>query len=176
MRWMRWALVVAVCAVSLAVPGDAFAKEIIINPPGSAGANEYSEVIPSSAGNVAPPSGGPSSPTSGSLASLSRGRVGATRLDRLGKDGQAAAAFAAASAPARVPASPSAAGLGGPPNAGTPASSGSAVSGLSRALTGSDAGGLGLLLPLLLATALVGAIGIAGWRVRRRPQPSQLGA
>jgi hypothetical protein len=50
------------------------------------------------------------------------------------------------------------------------------VSGLWRALSGSDAGGLGLLLPLLLVTSLVAAIVLGLARRRRGAGPPELGA
>jgi hypothetical protein len=171
MRWMRWALVVCACAALLGASSAALAKTIIINPPGSAGANEYSEVIPSSAGNVAPPSGGSGSGKSASgITRLGQGRVGVARLQHLGGDGRSAAAFAASSAP-----TPAQSVHGG---AGSPAASpnGSASAGIANALTGSDSGGLGSLLPLLLATVLVAAIGIVVADLRRRAQPRPPGA
>jgi hypothetical protein len=173
MRWMRWAIVICACAASLGAPSAALAKEIIINPPGSAGANEYSEVIPSAAGNVSPPSGGGGSGNSASgVTPLGQGRAGIARLRHLGSDGRAAAALAASGAPTPAPSSKTRAGSGSP----AVTSNGSASAGLASALTGSDAGGLGLALPLLLATCLIGAIGIVASRLRRREGPTELNA
>jgi len=173
---MRWASLVIVCLASLMLAGAALAraKTVIINPPGSAGANEYSEVIPSSSGNVSPPSvdGGSSHVAPGGLASIGHGRVGVARLQALGNQGHAAAALAAATAPSRAPGAP--AGTGSSRSSAPPAPAdtpGSAASGLAHVLTGSDAGGLGVLLPLLLATALVGAVGLVLARARRATQP-----
>ena len=173
MRRTRWALVVIASTVFAGVPSGVLAKTIIINPPGSAGANEYSEVIPSSAGNVTPPSGGGGSgkPASG-ITPLGRGRAGVVRLQHLGSDGRSAAAFAASSAPTPAPSARNRGGSGRP--AASP--NGSASAGIASTLTGSDAGGLGWLLPLLFATALLGAVGILAARFRRSAQPPQHGA
>jgi hypothetical protein len=179
MQWMQRALVAMLFALLLALPGQALA--LTIAPPGKSGADQYFETIPTSTGNAAPPGSIPGSSGGGSrsLAELGRGRTGAARLARLGKDGTAAAALAAAT----VPQAPSSSTGGKPesssanPNAGSAtATGGSATSGLSRALTGSDEGGLGLLLPLLLATTLLAAIGVIGMRLRRRGHPPELGA
>jgi hypothetical protein len=175
MRWTRWALAGVLLAISLATSGGAFAKSIIINPPGSAGANEYSEVIPSSAGNIAPPSvgGGSGRVSPGALASLGRGRAGIARLEDLGNQGRSAAALAAATAPPRAPSgSGTTRSSGATPIAG---SGGSATSGVLHVATGSDAGGLGLLMPLLLGTPLVVAIGVALARMRARIRSLQPG-
>jgi hypothetical protein len=168
MRWMRWALIVSALGLPIALPANAFA--LVLAPPGHAGANQYFEVIPTSAGNAAPPGsvsgsgsaqGGPQA-----LAPFGKGRSGDTKLAKLGKDGQAAAALAASTAPSV----PGATGRAGTSSLnGATSQGGSASGGVADALTGSDAGGLGLLLPLLLATALVAALGIAAARLRRRP-------
>lgn len=181
MRRMRWAIAAITCGVWLAIPTGALAtKYIIINPPGSAGPNEYSEVIPSSAGNVAPPSSGGATGTAArkDISGIGGGGAGVKALSRLGSTGKAAAAFAAATAPARpTPAQPrgtTTSGLGS--NTGSVSPGGSVSAGLADALTGSDAGGLGLLLPLLLATAVVAALGIGATRLRGRGRPPELGA
>lgn len=168
MRWMRRASILIFCAVSLAAPGEAFA--LTIAPPGKAGADQYFETIPSSAGNVAPPGGG----TGGSgpaQAPLGQGRAGIAKLVRLGQDGRAAAAFAATSAPSPAHGAPAGGAARVPDGQG-----GSASGALARVLTGSDAGGLGLVLPLLLATSLIAAIGLAAARRRRQGGPPELSA
>jgi len=165
MRWMRWALILLGLAVLLAVPADAVA--LVLAPPGHAGTNQYVEVIPTSAGNAAPPGSvsGSGTATAGpqALADLGRGASADAHLAKLGKDGQAAAALAASTAPAPVL---RAGGRHGSDRSANPA--GSASGGVTDVLTGSDAGGLGLLLPLMLATALVVVLGIGAMRVRRR--------
>jgi hypothetical protein len=167
-RWMRWAPTSIVIAVSLALAGPASAGVLV--PPGHAGANQYFEVIPTSAGNAAPPGSVDGSGTaeagSQALAGFGKGRTGDAQLAKLGKDGQAASALAASTAPRTKGAQPGA----------VPASGGGSLgSGISRALTGSDSGGLGLVLPLLLGTALVAALGIIAARLRRGPRSSHPG-
>lgn len=182
MRRMRRALIAVVFAAVLAVPGQALALHLA--PPGKAGADQYFETVPTSAGNAAPPSGGA---TNGhALAQLGHGRVGAARLSHLGKTGQAAAALAAATAP--TPASRLAANgrgatgrganVSGANGSGAGASTTisqpqakSAVSAIVDALAGSDDGGLGLALPLLLVTALIVALGLGLVALRRRDRP-----
>jgi hypothetical protein len=168
MRGMGWAPLVVVCAFSLALP--AYAPARVLAPPGHAGANQYFEVIPTSAGNAAPPGSIRGSGSAGggpqALATLGRGRSGDSRLARLGKDGKAAAALAASTAPAAVPGERIGRGTASvPPSA---SGGGSVASGVAKALTGSDTGGLGLLLPVLLATGLVVALGITAARLRQR--------
>jgi hypothetical protein len=167
----------------LAVPPSALAS-VVLSPPGHDGANQYSEVIPTSGGNAAPPgsvrgSGNPNgSPRA--LAGFGQGRGTDARLAKMGKDGQAAATLAAATAPSPVSGvtggsanSSGSSGVAGgsaqhsAPQATTSSPGGSAVSGIASALTGSDGGGLGLLLPLLLATVLVAVVGLTGLGLRR---------
>lgn len=175
MRRMRRALLMIVAAAVLCVPGQAFA--LTLNPPGQAGANQYSEVIPTSVGNASPPQGGASN--GHALAHLGQGAKGSARLSHLGKTGAAAAALAAATAP--TPASNATAGAGkgagggssrpvhtGPGGVVSQPQGSSSVSALVSTLTGSDDGGLGLLLPLLLVTGLVVALGVALLALRRR--------
>jgi hypothetical protein len=168
MRMKRWALILTLGAVSLALPGQVLAASIA--PPGKAGADQYFETLPSSGGNVAPPTGNGST-GSGTLTRIGQGRQGAAGLTHLGHDGVAAAALAAATAPTpaahRGPAGAS--GALAPGGAST-------ASALSHVLTGSDSGGLGIVLPLLLATSVIAALGLAGARLRRRGDPPQLGA
>jgi hypothetical protein len=169
MRWMRWGLI-AISTTGLAtVPTTASA--LVLAPPGHSGANQYVEVIPTSGGNAAPPGtvrGSGGNPSPHALMPFGQGARGDARLAKLGKDGQAAAALAASTAPVPAPAAERAT-----PNASAAATAGggSVASGLSHALGSSDTGGLGLLLPLLLATALLVALGIvaAGFRSRGRP-------
>jgi hypothetical protein len=164
---MRWALIWTVVAMATALPGDAFAA--VLAPPGHAGAQQYFETIPTSQGDAAPPGsvGGTGNPSASSakLAHFGQGRLGDQRLAKLGKDGQAAAGLAAASAPSAIP---GVTGQDGKALAASSGAGGSTGTGVSNALTGSDAGGLGLLLPLLLATALIAALGVVIVGLRRR--------
>ena len=160
--------------LSLTVPAQAFA--IVLAPPGKAGADQYFETIPTSAGNAAPPAGGtPGTPTPGTtLATTSNGRAGERGLTKLGHDGQAAAALAAATAP------PSTHGLTSGGSASSAAgsasaanTSGSASVGVGDLLSGSDSGGIGLFLPLTMLLGLAGAIFVAIRRGRSHPEPPQ---
>jgi hypothetical protein len=162
MRWMRGAILSVVIFGLVSIPAEASPR--VLAPPGHAGAQQYFETIPTSAGNAAPPGSisGSGNATAGpsALARLGHGRRGDTQLALLGKDGQAAAGLAASTAPSRVPT-----GSAPPPTSGGPG--GSIASGISHALTGSGTGGLGIALPLLLATALVAALGILAARLWR---------
>ncbi len=183
MRWMRRAPIFIACAVSLTLPGEALALSIV--PPGKSGADQYFETIPTSSGNAAPPPGGGSSGKGGAtnpsrgraLTQLGQGRTGTARLARLGKDGQAAAALAAATGPSPAPKASERSVLGnsvGPRRETAPLQGESGGSAVSQTLTGSDAGGLGPLLPLLLGTTLIAALGFAAARLRRRSRPPDL--
>ena len=178
-RLIRRASILISFALLLALPAEA-AAVLYLTPPGKSGADQYFETIPTSSGNAAPPGSisGSANTGSQSLSQLGKGGAGAAALNRLGTEGAAAAALAATTAPPPVPgASASHHGTPQSISAGTaPAASGSASSGLSRALTGSDDGGLGLLLPLLLGTSLIVAVGVALTRVGRHPRPPELGA
>jgi hypothetical protein len=185
MRWMRRAGVSLVFAVLLAVPSVAGA--LTLAPPGKAGASQYFETIPTSSGSAAPPQGG----GSGHAASVAIGNgvAGSHALAKLGSDGHAAAALAAATAPVVAASSGKQGGAsagsqpsGSKPPARSTAAGGSATSqpggsavvGLTNAVTGSDQGGIGLFLPLLMVLTLAAAVW-AGIRNARRPggPPSQ---
>jgi hypothetical protein len=49
------------------------------------------------------------------------------------------------------------------------------ASGLARVLTGSDTGGLGVAMPLLVVTTLLAMLGIVGTRLARRFRSSPPG-
>jgi hypothetical protein len=179
---------IACLGALLLYPSMGFAAVLV--PPGKSGASQYYETIPTSQGGASPPGSGPhTSSPSGALSKIGQGRAGSTGLSRLGKNGQAAAALAKATAPA----------VGGDPAAGSGKSSrgaagsaassadtrtsssrlaplagqassshtGSAGSAVADALAGS--GGLGVLLPALMGASLVAAAAIGMWRIRRRP-------
>ena len=159
-----------VAAVLGGVPGAAAAKTYA--PPGKAGTSEYSETLPASGGNVSPPAMGGGNRTGAQLSALGSGKAGARKLEKLGKTGQSAAAFAQATAPARVPGSH----LSAPsPKASSAVESGqadgSAIGGVLRLLGGADSGGIGVFLPLLLAFTLGVAVTVVVWRGRQRRWP-----
>lgn len=165
MRRTRWAPIVGTFFVSLAASTQATAATILA-PPGHAGANQYVEVIPTSSGNAAPPGSvtGSGSATAGpsALAHLGQGRAADARLAKLGNDGKAAAALAASTAPSGAGRTANGAAAQSAPQGS------SAAGGVASALAGSDSGGLGILLPLLLATALIAAAGVISARLARR--------
>ena len=174
MRSARLATIVISCVASLAIPGLALA--VSVAPPGKAGASQYFETIPSSGGNVAPPQAGAPASTH-NMSQLGRGRTGVAKLAMLGPAGRQAAilAEATAPAPARLGLAVSPLGIASvEPGQSKPQST---VAALLAALTGSDAGGLGVILPLLLAAALVFAAGlvVAGVRTRRPPPHTTAG-
>jgi hypothetical protein len=174
MRWMRGAILLVTISGLISVP--AAASPLVLAPPGHAGANQYFETIPTSSGNAAPPGSvrgsGNATASPAALSALGQGRRGDQRLARLGKNGQAAAVMAASTAPTPVAGAP---GASTSPVTHGPGPAGSIASGISHVLTGSDAGGLGVALPLLLATALIAALGVLAARLWRRT-PSQPGA
>jgi hypothetical protein len=174
---LRSRLVVALGAVMMLLAFAPVAGAIVLEPPGKAGANQYSETIPTAGGNTTPPQGAGTPPAGGgTLATLGRGRAGEARLARRGSDGRAAAALAAATAPP---------GTATPPNARTSSNaaanavlaphSNSPLSTILRALTGSDNGGIGALLPLLLAATLAAVVGLRVWTRRQRTDTPDLG-
>jgi hypothetical protein len=149
--------VVLLVGFALAFPPTALAQQTIA-PPGKSGADQYFETIPSAKGNVAPPGGGGSAGGSGGS-----GSSGIRSLARLGKDGRSAAALAAATAPRSTA-----------HDAGqsTPAANGrSPMSSFTKLIGGTDTGGIGIVLPILLAAILALAIALALVKVRRRCDP-----
>jgi hypothetical protein len=167
MGWVRGATVSLFSVLLLALPGESLALKL--TPPGKSGTDQYFETIPTSAGNAAPPTG-KSGGGDTAVARLGQGRAGVTRLTHLGKDGQAAASLAAATAPSSTSKGPSGA-VGGltPPGDSAPGA-------IAHALIGSDTGGLGLALPLLLATCLIAAGGLFAWKLRHGSDQPELPA
>jgi hypothetical protein len=157
-------LIAACFAGALVLPGQALA--VTLAPPGHAGASQYSETIPTSRGNAAPPSSGSNvSGRSGNsaIAQLGHGGAGVSSLSHLGKTGQAAAALAAATAPARV---------NGPKTASATSAGQSPTSAVLHALSGVD-GGMGIALPILLATALLAGFTLIAAQRPRRGEPPE---
>jgi hypothetical protein len=172
-RVMSLVLAMALLSAAPAVAG----KTKVYAPPGKAGSSQYSEVVPTGGGNVQTPAMGAANPTAKQISSLGAGGTGLRKLSKLGKQGAAAAQFAQQTAPAIVH---STHGLNGPsaPSGGKPAkaaplspTNGSAITGITSVLGGSDAGGIGVLLPLLLAFCLGAAVALSVARVRRERRP-----
>jgi hypothetical protein len=175
MKFVRRASVLLFSAFLLAAPSEAFA--LSLTPPGKSGTDQYFETIPTSAGNAAPPQGGGIGSGNGgshALSQLGHGTAGTRGLSHLGKDGQAAAGLAAATAPANGSGRGVAPGNSAGSHGLNAVQGESASSGIADALTGSDAGGIGLVLPLLLGTSLIVAIGLAAWKIRRGGGPPEL--
>jgi hypothetical protein len=173
MGWVRGATVLLFSVLLLALPGEALALKL--TPPGKSGTDQYFETIPTSAGNAAPP-GGKSGGGNGAVAQLGQGHAGVSRLAHLGKDGQAAASLAAATAPSSASGTGSGkTGKGASPTGGALTPPGDSAPGaIARALTGSDSGGLGLALPLLLVTVLIAAGGLLAWKLRQGSDQPEL--
>lgn len=171
MRLIRMTAAVLVTALLIAVPAEAGQTKTYA-PPGKAGSSQYAEVVPTGGGNVQTPAMSGGNPSSKQISSLGAGKTGVRKLAKLGKQGAAAAQFAQQTAPAAI----SSHGLQGPVGASgstTPlnASGGSAFSGITHLLGGSDTGGIGVFLPLLLAFGLGAAVAVSVLRVRRARQP-----
>lgn len=151
-------------------------------PPGNSAANQYTEAYPTQGGSKPARDRGHATPAK------ALGADNAKRLEAQGADGRAAAELAAATAPATTlqagrevqgGASPAAGGTenpngktaGGGVERGGGSGSPSGSSGLGKVVeqaTGSSSsGGLGLLLPLLIAAALVWSV-LYSMRRRRR--------
>jgi hypothetical protein len=144
----------------------------IYAPPGKAGTSEYSEVVPTAGGNVLPPAVSGGNPTAAQISRIGSGKAGVHKLAALGKQGAAAAQFAQQTAP--VTTTPSAAN---PRSATHPytvrlrSAGGSAMSGLTDLVGGSDVDGIGAILPLLLAFGLGATAAVSALRLRRGRQP-----
>ena len=158
-----------VLAASSAIP--AFAQESqVVAPPGNSGVQEYLEVVPSAGGDR--PAGRGGGQEAGRAAPTPREVLGtrtARALNRLGPDGRAAAAVAAAGAPNDARAAK--------PDRHKPASGsrpvtaeadGGGAEAVAGALAGSG-GGMGLGFPLLLLGTLAMALALlASRRAARR--------
>jgi hypothetical protein len=127
-------------------------------PPGNSAASQYHETLPGAGGNEQTRDIGGEG---GRAPAKVLGHANAARLEALGPEGRAAAQFAAQSAPNNTARQPH--GVGGASNP----SGSSALSQVLGQLTGSSgSGGMGLLLPLLIAMTIVGAAAYALGRRR----------
>jgi hypothetical protein len=160
MRLTRPTVALVVASALAVLPAAAQAVEYA--PAGKAGANEYVETLPASGGNIAPPANGTSSGST--LTQSSAAKAAQRKLKKLGTNGQAAVQFADATAPTLVPVVP-------PRHRQSEtvvSPSGSALTGFLHVIGGSDAGGIGAFMPLLLAFGLGAAVAFSVVRVRRR--------
>ena len=159
---------------SSAVPASGQEAQVVA-PPGNSGVQEYLEVVPAAGGDRLAPGGGQAAPTHGEAGRTSPtprevfGPRTARALSRLGPDGRAAAALAAAGAPSDARAAgrnPTKTAL----RRGSVTSEADAgrAEAVASALAGSG-GGMGLAFPLLLLGTLTTALGLlATRRVTRR--------
>lgn len=156
------------CIALLAAPGAALAARGTV-PPGVSGASQYTESLPGAGGEESTKAMVESTPADrgegGGKGGAPAGTLGtedAEKLEALGPEGKAAAGLAAAG---------TGGGNGGTGDgvAGTASGSSGGGSGVAQVvgrLSGSDgSGGMGLLLPLLIAMAVIAA---AGYLIGRR--------
>lgn len=145
--------------MALLIPATASAAAPRAMPPGVSGANQYIETLPGPAGNVPTESLGGEGRGKRTPAQV-LGRSEAAQLEALGPDGRAAARLAAATAPGRGD------GRAGGREATNP-SGASPVNQIVGQVSGtSGSGGMGLLLPALIASAAVAAAAYALGRRR----------
>lgn len=150
-----WVATVAVVAFGM-VPSVATGQTLV--PPGNSAINQYKETLPAPGGNVTADSGGDRSPAQ------VLGSENARRLEQLGADGRAAAALAASTAPEGSAGTRR--GGSGPANDDDVAGESSGLSEVLRQATGSSSSGeMGLLLPLVIVAAGLGA---AAYAITRR--------
>jgi hypothetical protein len=166
MARIRIAIVLGITSLMLGLAGAAQAKDV---PPGLAGAEQYVETTPTVTGGN-PTSGGGGGGAGANSPGAVIGHANADRLSALGAEGQATARLAAEGAPKGARS-----GDGG----GASAQSGSSPSGVRQVigeLTGtSSSGGMGPLLPLLIASGAIAAVAFGIGR-RRAGRASQLDA
>lgn len=170
---IRIPIATLVLLATLALPAVGAAASKV--PPGVSGANQYTETLPGPGGNTRAGDDG-----SGKTPAQAVGKRNAAKLEALGAEGRAAAQLAAETAPAGN----AGGGQGGTVQGGgaqgqASGGSGSNASGSSRldqvlsqvtGTGGSDSGGMGLLLPLLIAAALLMAA-VYAFNRRRTARP-----
>ena len=122
----------------------------LLVPPGKAGANQYFETIPGAAGNLAPPRPRPTAQdlNRATWAGSGKGTAVAPALARFGAHGSAAAKLAAATA---LPSGTHAHDLRAPHGESPPLA-------IASMLAGSDAGGMGPLLAILLVAVVAAGV------------------
>ncbi len=150
-------VVLAAPAPGFAAPAPGFAATTV--PPGNSEIDQYTETLPGAAGNQ--PTGGSGGGAVGGTKSTGGPVLSpavAQKLRRRGPAGRAVAKLTEATAP-RLPAST---------ESGRGQGSGSGLDAVARTVSGSDGGGLGILLPLILGgvTAAAVAYMLLRWRAR----------
>jgi hypothetical protein len=136
-------------------------------PPEQSGANQYTEALPGAGGNE--PTGtvgvGRGGPPGKAI-----GKQNAEKLEQLGPEGQAAAELAAEAAPAAAASSPAKGSpSGGNPEGRTDPDGASRSGQILSQLAGSDSGGMGPLLPLVIVLAAGAAVAFLVLRRRATP-------
>jgi hypothetical protein len=137
----------------LAIPTGA-AAAIVNIPPGVSGANQYAETLPGPGGNQRTDHRDTPAPAK------ALGKKNAAKLEAMGPEGQAAAELAAESAPTTHPANSGRSGSGktggGQRASGTSDSGSSGLKQVLGQVTGSSSDeGMGVLLPLLIASSVI---------------------
>jgi hypothetical protein len=167
----------AVALLAISTPAVAVAHEKNVTPPGNSAVIQYVESVPTangsrpsgtfhqkSAGAVVGKGGSGGSGGSGGANGSTIPTATARGLGHQGPNGRAAEALASATAPTAARGVRTAAG--NVPQSG--GGSGSPLSGVLAAFTGSSAqGGLGALLPVILVLVAFGSGALALWRRRR---------
>ena len=164
-------ITVALFVATLALPASALA--VTCAPPGNSGIDQYFETIPGASCNQAPPGSGPAGSPGASQLTPGQRR----QLASLGPAGRAVAQFVAATAPAIEGTGPPSSQTGGKRAApiliaaAPPATTGeSPIMGLLKPIvSGSAPGGVGILLPIFLAAALLLAVVTVLRRIWTRP-------
>ncbi len=161
------------CIALLSLPGAALAARGTV-PPGVSGAAQYTESLPGAGGEESTKAmveagqggKGDGGGADGEAAEPARtlGAENAEKLEALGPEGKAAAGLAAAGGGDKGPGGGGSGGGGG--ETAAQSSGGSGVGQVVGQLSGSEgSSGMGLLLPLLIAMAVVAS---AGYLIGRR--------
>jgi hypothetical protein len=150
---MTRALSALVALLLLALPATAMAQQAPTNaPPGNSAIDEYLETVPSATGDQRP--GQPGAAGSGGVLPPAE----RARLEKLGPDGKALAdAVDATAPPAAKP---------GQKLDIDGAKGRSPISAVLDAAVGSDGGGMGIFLPIILLASLLGVIALVVLRRR----------
>ena len=159
----------ALCALSACAGSAAAAPGRV--PPGNSGAAQYTETLPGVGGNQTT-SGvreGQSGRQGGAAHSLGAGQ--AARLEALGKEGADAARLAANGEPPGSAGGNGARGTGGGEGSAPPGNASGLAQVVSAATGTSGSSGMGLLLPLLIAVGVLGALAFLVIRRRSAPVP-----
>jgi hypothetical protein len=159
---MRRFCVATLAAALLALPAAAHAQEV---PPGNSGVDQYLENLPGPGGDK--PSNDVGGGGGGGGGNLPPGV--AEDLEAQGPNGAAAAALAEQTVPEQPKGNAGDESAKGPSTGGDVKreDDGSSLGDIFSALAGSDSGGMGIFLPILLAGTLLCALVLIVTRARR---------